>query len=1113
MTTLERFKGLDEILRKLSAISLRRKFIALLTGLLAVAAIGIGSIIVNGLALGYWPDQPPAGLRWVLLIATALLWIAAIAWFLVRNAARRLNPAQSARLVEQAMPQTRNNLINSILLSRDRSQVSPELVQQAIHEATRETRRVDLNESISMTKLQRWGIAAAVGAVLLAGFGTFQGGPLTRGLMAMVPGSYVPLIGNIELLELQPGDKTIFAGETVTVFARIQNDQARDLSAMLVIDGVENPRTMVANTSRTVFTCSLPAVEETFRYKVRIGSSGWPREKEYYTVRVVKRVEVEGVDIRYDYPAYTGLKSRPVRNAEGSIEAPVNSRVTITLRLSAAVPTAILDIRDAAPEPMKQSADGKSFTTSFLVRTEGKYRMLLKDASGQTMQQLPDIANGDDAEDVFSAIGRTLMSGYYRIHPLPDAPPTIQFVAPNRDVSVAPGGTLETKIKVFDKYGLNGATFHSGRENRQRAVQPPIHNYQLNGAREGVFDYTLRIGKQYKEGDVIVYYATVTDNRDLPGIAGPQETKSATFKVMVQDAAKLAAEKAKRYEELRKRLMAILNMQLKQRVNTEICWKKHAKLAQLAATAEEITTVQTRIKAEMLDLVENFQFDAEMAMIEQALALLVKNDVQLAIDQAQVLAALKQFAARDKTCRLLAGTQDRIIDSLKTLLAVMPTLGKKADEKKAGRAGDDLPPEVKEKLAQLKKDLEKFIEAQKKIIQGSERLTKKPVDNFNAADEKLLEQLRSLQDKWEKFLNEKFTDFSKMAQQDFSNPQVCKELLSVKSDITMAKDALSKKAVEIATALEDNGIENAKTLTANIEKWLPDVPDREKWAMEDPTGQENIEAPELPKELEDLVGDLLEQEEDLFEEMEDLTSKYTLSGDKGIGWGAFEGPMPSMNAQGVTGNQLPNKSEMAGRSGEGRSGKSTGEFVEDKAVGKGGRRTPTRLSPDAFMKGQVKDVSKDPPGGATGGGKMSGSGAEGLEGPVPPPLAKELKRMAGKQAALLNRAERIRAKFKANDYANFKFLQAITLMSRVRSDLERYRYQNVLRTKDAALGAIRQTSLLLSGKIDVAADSSSAMPKYIRDDIADAMQGKLPAEYKDVLEQYYRRLGQQGRRQ
>ena len=34
------------------------------------------------------------------------------------------------------------------------------------------------------------------------------------------------------------------------------------------------------------------------------------------------------------------------------------------------------------------------------------------------------------------------------------------------------------------------------------------------------------------------------------------------------------------------------------------------------------------------------------------------------------------------------------------------------------------------------------------------------------------------------------------------------------------------------------------------------------------------------------------------------------------------------------------------------------------------------------------------------------------------------------------------------------------------------------------------------------------MPKYIRDNIADAMKGKLPAGYREALQQYYRRLSE-----
>ena len=127
-----------------------------------------------------------------------------------------------------------------------------------------------------------------------------------------------------------------------------------------------------------------------------------------------------------------------------------------------------------------------------------------------------------------------------------------------------------------------------------------------------------------------------------------------------------------------------------------------------------------------------------------------------------------------------------------------------------------------------------------------------------------------------------------------------------------------------------------------------------------------------------------------------------------------------MSAKGVTGNTLPNNNEMDGRSGEGRSGKSMGEFVGQTAVGKGGRNTPTRLDPTPFQKGQINDTSKDPTGGATGGGKLSGEGGEGLEGPVPPAIKQTMQRLAQKQAEIRNTAERLNLKYQLSRYDNFK---------------------------------------------------------------------------------------------
>jgi len=1103
MTTLPRYSGARDIFRQLEEVRARRWTLGLSAGLLAAATVAIICVLVTAGALGYWPDQPPAALRWAVLVAVLAALIASAGWFVLRPAAWKQNPAQTARFIETNLPELRNDLINTVLLCGDESQSSPELVQLAIYEALLRSRHVDVRKSVSRRPAARWALAAGVAAAVLAGFAALQPGPLRRGLMAaIVPTGYVERVNRIELRSISPADgETCFVGEPVNIVASIANPERTAYQAEVIFRD-SPPRAMSAGENYATFVLGGQKFEQSFEFAVRIGPSRWPADKPYYKVNVLQRVKIDGLDLHYEYPSYTGLKARTVQNATGAIEAPVGARVTVSLRTHSPVKSVLLERQDAARLPMAPGPDRRSFAANIDVLESGAYRVVIED----TRQQLPDPESGG-ASGGFAAGGPSALRGYFPINALPDAPPKIEFITPNRDIDLAPGAKLPTLIRVFDKYGLTDARFYAG---KQGTEPKEVHGFfgLVNGKTKADLPYTLEMPPGTVKGDVVVYYATVTDNRSLPKIAGPQTTASQRFKVTVQDAAEVAAAKAKRYDELRARLMAILQWQQTAHVDTGICWKRHKDLPAVVAAAKTVQTGQKRIRADLLDLAEKFPFEKEMTAVQQALAVLANNEARLAVDQAGVLAQLADLAQRDKSCKLLSETQDRIIDTLETLLAIMPSLSGGLKEKEKGPKAGDLPPEALEKLKALDEKLAAFLGDQKKVIEATERLNKKPVDNLTAEDEKLLQDLAAVEDKWEKFMDETFADFSRLVEQDFANPSTLKELLAVKSDITMAKDALSKKATEIATAAEDGALGGGEEIKDNIEKWLPDTPDRIKWSMESmPDDQGKIEAPELPKELEDLVGDLLEQEEEMFDEMEDLSARAASSGSDGMGWDAMDGPISNMGAQGVTGNQLPNNNELQGRSGQGRSGKSSGEFVGDSAQDKGGRRTPTRVTPEPFQKGQVDDKSKEPPGGATGGGKLSGSGADGLEGPVPPEIAKEMPRLAQKQAAIVNKAERLRGQFQVNDYAGFKFLQAITLMNRVQRDLDKGKYQNVLRAREQTISALRQSKLRI-GQIDVARDTSAEMPKYVRDDIADAMKGKLPSEFRDVLEQYYRRLSE-----
>jgi len=1090
------------ILAKLSEIRLHRKRVRFLTVLAAGSALVTSVVVISALVAGYWPDQPPAALRWILL--TLICTIATVAGtFAILEMVRRENAAQTARRIEGNIPALRNDLINSVLLAEDCKHTSRDLVRAALLEAHRHVRSKKLRSSVSLRPLKLAGAALAIVWFLAAGFVFLQPTAMKRGFIAVgKPPAYVPSVNDIRLVSLSPADATILAGQEVTISAVIRNDRAADYHAKVVLGGASEDRDMVSDSPKTTFTCNLGEIAGDIRYSVRIGQSLWPADRPWYKLTVLDRVEVEGIDVLYEYPAYTALPNREAFDSNGDIEAPLGSKAKLVLRLAQPVAGATVELASGKSLSMAGSPDGKRFETQLAIAEDGWYRISLWDREGSEFQELPARDLPQRHTTTFGGVPQNV----YRIRATPDMPPTVELVAPGRDVVLRPGDKLKIQVKASDEYGLTSLILEGWQENDKRSVLQKQYAAGSTCELVGNCQFIVPTNMQADERPTIVYHAEAIDNRDLAD-AGPQEARTGEFRITVIDN-RSAAETLDLAEELRRKLARILQTQLGLRVDSEMCRREHANLEVVVTVASRIEKGQRQVRSKLLDLIEDSSFPGVLGWARSIIGELAANEAQQAVDQAAVVAKLISLEQSLPSIGSLAKTQDRIIEAIQALLALIPSASHDRQLDESESATQD-PSWSREQLLDLKTGLLEFAEHQTKAIDAVQQLAETAADTFQLDRQELVDEIIGVQDKLENFLSQTIADLSKLPQQDFSCPVILEELISVKSDVTMVADALSKNAVEIATLCGNNAIENAETITTNIEKWLPDIPDRKKWVMEDPSEQISMEQAELPTELEDLVGDLLEEEADLFEEMEDITSKYAMSGDKGIGWDAVDGPISSMNAQGVTGNQLPNASEVAGRSGEGRTGASGGEFVEDKAVGKGGRRTPTRLTGEPFQSGQVNDVSQDAPGGATGGGKVSGAGQQGLEGPVPPELKRQLDRLAGMQADILSRSRRAAFSFRPKDYSNFAFLRAIILMKKVHAGLRSYRYKDVLMDRDHVLSALRDSQAAAAGQATVTSDRYETVPKYIRKYIMDAADGELPAEYRQPLREYYRRLSEQ----
>ncbi len=227
----------------------------------------------------------------------------------------------------------------------------------------------------------------------------------------------------------------------------------------------------------------------------------------------------------------------------------------------------------------------------------------------------------------------------------------------------------------------------------------------------------------------------------------------------------------------------------------------------------------------------------------------------------------------------------------------------------------------------------------------------------------------------------------------FPELPVCNELNAkmreIFEDVEQAMGSENAPAMEIAVQKEDSlldAIRKTKERVEDVEMWLPDVPDNIVWNMESFDTDEFPEIPlvPLPDELEDIVGDLLDQASDVDAQSQDTTGNNMIA-DMEMGWGVMDGPMPCFSAKGKSGNTRPNDNEMTGRSGAGREGQSNGELVENHVKGLEGRETHARRTQDPFQKGSVtEDEDSTMKARATGGGKLGGeSESIGMFGNAP----------------------------------------------------------------------------------------------------------------------------------
>lgn len=1062
----------------------------------------------------------------------------------------------TARCLEAENPELESYLINLVQLSNDTENVDRGFCRAAVEQAAKTVDTFPFESVASKeTRFRRFlyslqtprdfleacvcllflSVLAFIGSSVFPNWSS-AANRLTK------PWDFVPSVGTVQI-EVKPGHTEVLLGSPLQVIAETEEPVTeKPFSATLFIkvDGTEKEEGMIMfpdetvpkagdktgdnsdnnievkplpeNYTRKSYSVTIPVIGKPATYRVEVGDSQSPKFK----IGVLEKPAVADLEVVYTYPAYMKRPSNTVKLQTPDLAAPQYASAELRVRSTVPITSGRLDWDGGGAVGIVQDNGNYLSAKIDLIRSMSYKIRLQKDAFEDPVPRMNSV----------------------RVDP--DRVPVVEMLRPTGDVTIGIGQSVPIAVKLTDDFGISAAWIEtkiksnsndeekttenktSSAESKESAEK--IHRWAIDDKNPTTLldlDYILTITeKMVKPGQTLMVRVVALDNRvyrnptwglDLK----PQETAGPwrLIKTINQDEA--VKETTEQLNTLRDSLRKLMEKQIRNRVRTGQITEKQT-LDERAAIAGENRTIQVEIQKEGIRIVKMIPADGrtEDLMIKRDLNKLAFGLMTKAVEQVDAITKLTTLETFDVPSKELNELQGQIAEALRNMIGISRAAETKALEEMGHRNEDDLPDDVRKKMEALKKAVDEAVEAQRKVVEAAKNLNKENVEDFSEEEDQLVKQLQAAEDAWEKFLNELNSDLSKLPFQDFSNASLLQEMVEIQTEIAKKNGDKGDldKCSDIAVPLEQLGTEMAEEITSNLERWLPDTADRERWSQEETVNDDEKEAPmaELPLELEDLIGELMEEEEDLFEEMEDISSSMIDSLDKGAGWDALDGPISNNSAKGVTGNRLPNTNEIAGRAGEGRQGKSGGEFVGEEAVGKGGRNTPTRLTPDPYMKGQIKDHSKDAVGGATGGGKEAGETGEGLEGPQSRNRGdRERNRLPGKQADLRNRAEGIDLNhMRVMGYHNTDLEKMKEVMSQVEIDLRGGRYQNAQRQRRILLESADDAKKHLGGEFFVKEDKTVNLPTNIQEQLVSGNDDPSPAGWETVNKEYFRKLSE-----
>lgn len=1032
----------------------------------------------------------PGALRLALLLLGVGGGLAALLLRAIRLARTPFEAEGMAVLAERTLGIADNALINACQ-AEGRAALNSErvFVEWTLNRGRSRMSGIRPDLLVNLRRVTGWALAALIVLTFWVAYGVMEPKYAFNAFQRYFqPLSDIPPAGPFSF-DLSPSeDITVLEGTGLQIRVKVSDESSKELPRPEIIwrDGVRmsesgegaNREFMQMGPDPAVFFHKLENIRRPLVF--RVAAEGFLTRSVRVGVRPLPALR--GALFRVAPPVYTGEPAVTNPGPPAGFSCLPGSRVELRFRVEPPACAATWVVPD---DRVTCTNANDEWRADWLAACEGAYAVLLTEAES----------------------GGIVTTATARVALIPDALPEVEFDTEDRNLIFNPGEFIELPVRAVDRYGVRQIQVRARAQDGTNVLGIVREwKYPGPGMRGPVREILkMRVDELPLPAGACALEALAWDFAPggLPGVSRP-------VLIRVRSASELALPKT---DPLSKALEALKQVVAEQKkangitANLQVVLADARQSDDVGSHRDALVRQQTVAQSAGNAATGFFYEAADGSYYTDRLYTLVKGEMGLVLASARTIDLAKPGAGP-----ALVGIQERQDYVLRELLALLGRLaGITMGSPPARAAAPSALPATMEAMdagRELKDALADFSRVQERTLQMSRSLLDRGGEDLTGEEKEMLGKLAREEAEWSRFFQEKQSDFSKLPTQDFADNSIAQELLEVTQEIQMAADALYKKNVEMAVPHEQSGLEKATELLNNIERWLADTPDKIKWNMEEPPSPSEIPLADLPAELEDLVGDLLDREEDMTEDVEDVSSSWLDSIDKGAGWDAADGPISSMSAKGVTGNQLPNNSEIGGRSGEGRTGRSHGQMVESTASGKDGRKTPSRLTPQPFESGQVQDNSSKDEGGATGGGKLSGYGELGLRGPAPSSTPKSLPRLTDNQTRLRQEAEAAQVLLRAWHLPTGDLENSIADMRQAESALQRQDGLGLRQSHTRVLDALRESRDAIRNETGLRREHMN-LPEWVRGEILGGRRDSVPKGFEQLVADYFKTLSQQ----